>query len=867
MDMRDPAQAKAKRHEGERIFYTTCPANGCWDAACILKCHEKDGKLVAIEPDDSVNPGNCREDVGYENEWKGMVQMRPCPMGHAWKKELYGETRLLHPMKRIGKKGPGNGYFVQISWEEAIDTIVEKIKEIKGKYGPYGIFHCQYGSFGKNGFPLAKWYDAGFGFWGDHSTSGHTAGENFFLGFDLTKSMVSGESPALPGFEAPDLFNSKLIVMWGMDPVVDWFGPTSYYFELAHEYGCKTIVIDPRYTASSEVLADQWIPIRPGTDLAMMLAVAQVLFEEDLYDHDYVDKWVEKDGFEEWRAYCMGEGEDGIKKTPEWAAPICAIPAETIREFARLYGTTRPVHLQYFYSCAKRHLGEYSAAAAMLLQTMTGNLACPGGCQTGSALPTPGRIPTPTADFHQAPSDYKIPQLCNNNKLTELLHCQDLYYNGLMSEDEFRHRIGSPSDDAPLPHVEMLILDNNYVNNHHDTNKRMGGFANTEFNWGWQWHVNQPSMEFLDIVLPAPVWQFEGMDQYMYGHQRFVSGPSGMRNYFLFCDEGCEYPGEVRSREWVWTQIAKGLGVAEEYNPRLKDVSVENWTAAQREVYREAYDKWYEEYGPIFDAMDVEEVKPFDEFVKKPVVRIPIDTPYYAYKSVLESGGNPFQTESGKIEFSSNYVKHNDLTKTKWRGHFDPMPVWQPSYVDAGIATAAKDGFYNWRARTYPLSLVTPVSVYRQHSSNDDNPLLREDCYRHGVWISGVDAKARGIKDGDLVRVFSETGEMILAAYVTNRMMPGTAAVHHGAWFQGGDGKTMLNPFGMDHRGAPNILLDDEHLPNILGTLLTSGLCEVEKVADGDIEGFGTEAQRGGLRGAQGVIDMRAALAERGVER
>ena len=141
----------------------------------------------------------------------------------------------------------------------------------------------------------------------------------------------------------------------------------------------------------------------------MMLAVAQVLFEEDLYDHDYVDKWVEKDGFEEWRAYCMGEGEDGIKKTPEWAAPICAIPAETIREFARLYGTTRPVHLQYFYSCAKRHLGEYSAAAAMLLQTMTGNLACPGGCQTGSALPTPGRIPTPTADFHQAPSDYKIP--------------------------------------------------------------------------------------------------------------------------------------------------------------------------------------------------------------------------------------------------------------------------------------------------------------------------------------------------------------------------------------------------------------------------------------------------------------------------
>ena len=129
--------------------------------------------------------------------------------------------------------------------------------------------------------------------------------------------------------------------MWGMDPVVAWFGPTSYYMQLAHEYGCKTIVIDPRYTQSRRVLADQWIPIRPGTDLAMMLAVAQVLYEEDLIDHEFVEQWVEPTGFEEWRAYVMGEGEDGIKKTPEWAAPICAVPADTIREFARLYGTTQ----------------------------------------------------------------------------------------------------------------------------------------------------------------------------------------------------------------------------------------------------------------------------------------------------------------------------------------------------------------------------------------------------------------------------------------------------------------------------------------------------------------------------------------------
>ena len=80
--------------------------------------------------------------------------------------------------------------------------------------------------------------------------------------------------------------------------------------------------------------------------------------------------------------------------------------------------------------------------------------------------------------------------------------------------------------------------------------------------------------------------------------------------------------------------------------------------------------------------------------------------------------------------------------------------MWSPSYVEGDISTASNDGFYNPKVKKYPLSLVTPVSVYRQHSSNDNNPFMREDVYRHAVWISGVDAKARGIKDGDIVSMY-----------------------------------------------------------------------------------------------------------------
>lgn len=861
MDKQGIIDASKERREGERIFYTSCPANGCWDSACVLKVHEKDGKVIAIEPDDSVNANDSREDCGWENIWKGNVQMRPCAMGHAWKKELYAETRLLHPMKRVGKKGAGNGHFVQISWDEALDTIAEKMKEIKGKYGPYGIFHSQYPSFEKNGFPLAPWWEAGFGAWGEHSTSGHAAGEMLHLGVDLSKT-AKGLSNALPGFEASDVFNSKLIVMWGMDPVVAWFGPTSYYMQLAHEYGCKVIVIDPRYTQSAELLADQWIPIRPGTDLAMMLAVAQVLYEEDMIDHEFVEQWVDLEGFEEWRAYCMGEGEDGIKKTPEWAAPICAVPAETIREFARLYGTTKPVHLQYFYSCAKRHMGDYSAAASMLLQAMTGNLCIPGGCQTGACLPTPGRITTPTADWHRDTHGYKPPVLFNNNCLTEILACQKDYWEGRMSESEFRHRIGSPTNESPLPNIQMIIFENNYANNHSNVNKRFQGMADTEFNWGFQWHLNQPTAELCDIILPAPVWQFEGMDEYMYGHQRFVSGPNGMRNYFTFCARGAEFPGEVRSKEWVWTEIAKRLGddVAAGYNPRMLDVDVDHWVEAQEAVYKEAFEEWADAGYWMF--LGYEDRPTWEDFNTHPVVRTEIDRPYYAFKTMIEAGESPFGTPSGKIEFASNYVKTHDMTESRWRGHIDPMPVWSPSYVEGDIGSASNDGFYNPKAAKYPLSMVSPVSIYRQHSSNDNNPLLREDCYRHAVWISGVDAQARGIKDGDLCRVYSDRGEVLLTAYVTNRMTPGTAAVHHGAWFQTDGRPAEMNKFGEDLRGTPNILLDDSHLPHILGALIIAGLVEVEKVADGDEEGFGLESQRGGMRGAKVALDYRRSLGE-----
>jgi anaerobic dimethyl sulfoxide reductase subunit A len=812
-----------QRHEDAHYVYTTCVNNGCWDASCILRCQVKDGKIIAIEPDDSINRNDAREDVGEDALKKGLIQLRACPMGHAWRQELYAEDRILYPMKRVGGYGAGNGHFERISWDEAIDTIATKMQEVATTYGQASIYYCQYGAFERTDLPLAPWFDVGVATWGDHSTSGSAPGEKFHLGVDLVDIMFKGTSTSFPGFEAPDLFNSELIILWGLDLLVGWFGTVPYYAKLAQERGAKVIVIDPRYTISAEVLADQWIPIRPGTDLAMMLAIAYELYTHDLYDHDFVQKFVEPTGFEKFRSYVLGE-EDGEPKTPQWAESICAVPAQTIKDLAHLYGTSKPVHLQAHYSIAKRNRGEYAASAAMLLQAMTGNIAIPGGCESGCSLVTIPHVTTPFLDWGRAPADFATPVVMNNNKLTETLYSRRLYDEGTLTEEEFRQLIGSPPGSI-LPNIRMLIMDNNYTNNQHSVNKRMQGFANAEFSWGWQWHDGQPSSEFLDIVLPAPIHQFETMDTYFFGQERYFLGPSGMRNYFVYCDKAVDAPGEVRPKEWVWTQIAKRLGIAEKYNPKLLDVDWKEWDEAVRQrIYRPAYERWAADADGYLASIGVYP-KPWEEFLKMPVVRVPIDEPFYPFKNMMEAGLSPFITPSNKVEFSSSFLENIDLTQTRWRGHMDALPRWDVTYD----STPVYDGYYHHSTSQYPLSLVTPVTVYRQHSSNDQNYWLRDDCYRHAVWISPPDAKARGIVDGDLCEVESEFGTVLAPAYVTSKTIPGTAAIHHGTWFKPNTDKDETNPYGVDTNGNCNILLADKHLPHAIGALLTAGIVEVRK--------------------------------------
>jgi len=206
--------------------------------------------------------------------------------------------------------------------------------------------------------------------------------------------------------------------------------------------------------------------------------------------------------------------------------------------------------------------------------------------------------------------------------------------------------------------------------------------------------------------------------------------------------------------------------------------------------------------------------------------------PYHSYKYLIDKGENPFKgNASGKIEFYSStlakgagYLETHDVPpgsgKCYGGGNLPPM---------AQMVKGGRDTFFSEDARKFPLLMSSPHSYYRVHSWLDNNRLLN-DCYRHAVWMNVADAKARRVKEGDLVRVFNDRGEMVLHAYVTSRIVPGEVAVYHGAWYVPGPEKTDMMPDGIDRRGAPNLLTHDVDLPDtIVGCYPCKGLVEIEK--------------------------------------
>ncbi|MEE8472093.1 MAG: molybdopterin-dependent oxidoreductase, partial [Dehalococcoidia bacterium] len=299
---------KKRAPGGEEVVMTTCSSH-C-GGTCILKVHVRDGAITRIETDDGGDP-----------------QFRACLRGRAYRQRVYAPDRLKYPMKRTGERGKGQ--FQRITWDEALDTVARELIRVKEAYGNGAIF------FKGSGGDLAVIHGQGAigrllgmfgGFtsnWGYYSHEGGVFAELATYGTLFTRNTRD------------NYLDSKLIILWGWNPVDSISDTnTSWYLAQARERGARFVSIDPRYTSSTAAFAHQWISIIPGTDAAMMMAMAFVMITEDLHDKSFLDTYTV--GFQKFKDYVLGE-EDRVPKTPEWAEAICGVPAQTIAELAREY--------------------------------------------------------------------------------------------------------------------------------------------------------------------------------------------------------------------------------------------------------------------------------------------------------------------------------------------------------------------------------------------------------------------------------------------------------------------------------------------------------------------------------------------------
>ncbi len=741
--MLERSRPMSNRENKDITVIPTMCASHC-GGSCLLNVHVKDGVIIRIESDNNEEP-----------------QLRACLRGRAYRQRVYAKDRLLYPLKRVGERGAGK--FTRISWDEALETVASELVRVRDTYGPMSNLYIPMAGdvTSLHGvFSLMRLLGMAGGYtstWGTVSFHG-----GVFASYYAYGTVYASNS-------RDDLLNSRLIIMWGWNPAVTVTGTnTAWYLAQAREQGAKIIAVDPFYSDSAATFAHEWVPIRPGTDAAMLIAMAYVMIKEDLQDQAFLDTYTV--GFDKYKAYVLGL-EDGTPKTPSWAESITGVPESTIEKLAREYATIKPAAFMAGTGPGRSAGGERYHQAAITLASMTGNVGIQGGdagarawesvaggypypvSSVGGALPF---APNPAAKPPDGVTDYFALMTLGMYPLIHWTKISDAILEGKSG--------GFPAD------YKLAIFSNcNFVNSQPNTNKIVRALkSKTLETIVVEEQFMTPTAKFADILLPTTTYMERndtavGVGAGFYGYQNKIIEPLG----------------ECKSQNEIAKELAERLGL-HDYDPMTEDERLRAFAEAA-------------------------EIRDYDKFKAKGVHWIDKTKPYVAFKAQIENpDNNPFPTPSGKIEIYSQRLADMD----------NPLIPPIPKYIETW------EGPNDPLARKYPLQLLTPHAKGRANAQFDNIPWLRE-LNPQAILINSVDAKARGIDNGDMVLVFNDRGKTRVPANVSERIMPGVAILPEGAWF---------NPDeqGIDRGGCPNVLTRDEPSPGGSHAFNTV-LVEIEK--------------------------------------
>ncbi len=837
----------------------------------------RDGRIVRIIPlqlDDGDGPSWTIRARGRRFTPPRKTTLSPYTVAH--RSTIYSPKRILTPLKRVdfdpnGDRNVdrrGESGYEPIGWDEALDLVAAEIKRVKREVGPAAILSTpgSHHLWGNLGYRFSAYYRfmnlVGFTYaehnpdsWeGWHWGGIHMWGFSHRLGIPEQYDLLEDA-----------LKHTEMMVFWSADPettsgVYSAFESTSRRYWLK-ELGVKMVFIDPYYNHTAGLFADKWLAPRLGTDVALGLAIAFTWLTEGTYDKQYVAGRTV--GFEEWKAYVLGES-DGQPKTPEWAEGECGVPARDIRALAREWGAKKTMVSAGGFggwggACRSATGNEW--ARTMIALTAMQGLGKPGSniWSTTDGAPLDCDFWFPgygeggiSGDLVNTATGYKLayrmwpnggpftnPQHSTEGQFVSRLRIPETIMHephewrgkgfcGSSIESQFKN-YKYPSSGYP-PVGMYYKYGSSFIGTMTETNRYVKAYreGNVPF------VVNQSiwfegETRFADIVLPACT-NFERWDigEWAYAAGYGCHSNDQCNHRLIVLQKKCIEPvGESKSDYEIFSLLAGRLGLGP--------------------IYTEGGQSDLDWVKRIFHASDLPSRITWKDFERKGYYLVPVpedhkSTPALRWfaedreRDTPDWGPGPWdqvalkglQTTSGKIEFVSSSLRRFEQTDT-----VDPeRPAMGPQYIPSWEGHRTVDLY-----QKYPLQLVSPHPRFSFHTHNDLKEAWVNEVKDHRIPIDGrhywimrlnsKDAAVRGIEDGDLVRAFNDRGSVILAAQLTERLPPGTAHSYESC--------ADYLPLGVpgestDTAGCINLLTSKRFItPTSTGQAPNSCLIQVEK--------------------------------------
>ncbi len=795
----------------DRMVRTVCSPN-C-TGACGQNAWIRGERIVKIQqaadyPDHVYNPRGCMKGLSF-------IQ------------SLYGPDRVRAPFIRAGARGEGK--WRQVTWDEALDYIADKLKGIIAKYGADSVyFFPQLPGTG----PIQKGAATRLA-----ALLGASHGTFYDFNGDLALSMPITFGVQCSDHEAKDWANSRFVLVVGSNPVETRI-PDAHFLSDAADNGARIVVLDPKYSATA-TKADDWLPIEAGTDGALALAMVNVILREGLGDLEHMAKysdapllvrtdtrkrlresdlkaggssakfalWDEASGgplvvgtdrlglpegarpalsgsyavrLADGKAVTVRPGFDYVREavapyTPESVEKITQVPAAKTVKLARAFATTKPAAVIFGAGANHWYHSDLTGRAFALLSAVTGNVGRSGGGISVYVGQYKVRFDVSSWWFPDGKRPNFVPPMY-------MVHGPTPTMNPAIKPPKNGFRA-------------MLVSHSNLLNQSPNLNKlfkrlneEVELFVVIDF-------AMTPTAEHADVLLPAATW-YEKTD--------LIATP--LHPFLQLMQPAVPPQYESRPEVQIYRELAKRL------KPEL---------AKYYEVDEEqAIATILANGGPEVAGITLEQLK-------KGPVRLNVPDPEVTFHDQIQDlKPFPSRTYPFPLAATQRFVQTGRMEFYKEEDGFlelgEQVPVYKPPFEAEDAAAKRTE---------YPLVLLSPHERWRVHSTYSNQPWLLEiNGGRAEVSIHPRDAESRHIQQGDLVEVRNDRGATQCWARVTEQVRPGTAQIYEGWWwnryFRKGRGVNELTP---DFINPTNEIY---FLPNVWSpvTAWKEVLCDVRKV-------------------------------------